>query len=161
MKNIFICLMALGLSSCFQNNEGQGDDKNIKCDSFESKDGIVIISEKEIKEPVLAIRYERGSDFQKGLDTLKFSLYKSKFDNKTGYGASNPDKVINTAFDYKIIINDFIEFKITDFTSRLFSFGGDFMSGKQYMCGITSYKVDGEIFGDEKGANRNIKIVVE
>ena len=94
------------------------DESKIKCDNFDYKDGIVIYSDKKLNEYVLVIKYKRNEDFKTALDTFKFDYYKSTFNNRVGYGVNNINKVLNTGFDYKIIINNEKEYKINNIKSK-------------------------------------------
>ena len=149
MKNIiFLAFFSLIFSCCYTNS--MDDESKIKCDNFDYKDGIVIYSDKKLNEYVLVIKYKRNEDFKTALDTFKFDYYKSTFNNRVGYGVNNINKVLNTGFDYKIIINNEKEYKITNIKSKNYTPGGDFMSGKNNMCVIESYILNDSLIKDNK-----------
>lgn len=149
MKRILIFLLPVMLTACYDSEE-QEKGKKLKCDVFDYHDGIVIYSSQEVKDPILIVKYQKGSGFKDGLDTLKYSVYKTKHSNgKDGYGTHNNGRDMNTAYDYKIILNGTKEYKVTDITSKLYTPGGDFMSGTKYMCVIASYKLNDSLVVDD------------
>jgi hypothetical protein len=160
MKYILILLSLSVLSSCFNNKE-QEEEKKLNCENFEYGDGLIIYSKQSIIKPVYIIKYKIDDAFEMPIDTIRLDVYKSKFDKGEGYGASNPDKGINTAYNYKILINDTIEYKLTDIKCKVFSQGGDFMSGVSSMCGVVSYKLNGVLINDKEDSNKNIIIKIE
>lgn len=147
MKRVLIFLLPVMLTACYDSEEQQKG-KNLKCDHFDYRDGIVIYSKQKVEEPVLVIKYEKGDGFKKAIDTLKLNVYKTKYSNKKeGYGTHYDDRDMNTAYDYKIVLNG-KEYRVTDIRSELYTPGGDFMSGTKYMCVIASYKINDSLVTD-------------
>jgi hypothetical protein len=148
MKRILIFLLPAMLTACYDSAE-QEKGKNLKCDSFDYRNGLVIYSKNEIKAPVLVIKYKRKDGFLNPLDTTEFDVTQSEVDSKIAYFADNVDRDMNTAYDYKIIVNGTREYQVTDIASKLYTPGGDFMSGTKYMCVIASYKLNDSLVIDE------------
>lgn len=148
MKRILIFLLPAMLTACYDSAE-QEKGKNLKCDVFDYRDGIVIYSKQDVKEPILIIKYPKENNFKEALDTLKYSVYKTDYNGKEGYGTHNNGRVMNTAYDYKIIVNGTREYQVTDIASKLYTPGGDFMSGTKHMCVIASYKLNDSLVIDE------------
>jgi hypothetical protein len=146
MKNYFlIALLPLILLACYDSAE-QEKAKNMKCDSFIYESGVVIKS-KFRPDTICKIIVYKKTLKENPSDTLLL-IINDHSNYKDEYSISRPN--LNTAYDYKFIINDSLVYTLSEIKSKLFGYGGDFMSGTHYMCQLTSYKLNDSLIKDDK-----------
>lgn len=120
IKNMLFLLLLFNLYSCHNDNR----------EFVKSEIWIWDWNDSSIPKKAYLLRYENESSYGKLLDTYKNDVLKIKFDtlNKKKYlllNFKNPQSKLATQFDYKLIIDDTIQYKILDFKTAPKKNGGD------------------------------------
>ncbi|MCA6438166.1 MAG: hypothetical protein IM592_17030 [Bacteroidetes bacterium] len=136
-KSILVALLPLVFTSCYD-SELREKEKNLKCDSFDYNDGVIIRSKFKPDSLCKVYVYDK-SNITNPKDTFYLKI-DGNTNNKNEYSITRPS--LNTSYNYKIIINDSLIYSVTDIKSEVYKWGGNFMNGTHYMCQIASYKLN-------------------